>query len=109
VRQGCGRHRQIEKLNVTAGLATKLQRLQEAIVTLLVRALRVIEQLPALSHQHQETTTGRNVLLVDGQMIGQMVDALRRRAICTLELPVSVSWTLKSERLMLNSLIYLPK
>lgn len=59
-----------------ARLAAKGKALEQALVELIVRALGIIQKLAAASHHHQQTAAGSMVMLVLGEVLGEVNDAL---------------------------------
>jgi hypothetical protein len=52
----------------------------EASIALDILAAEVVEQTPALSHQHEEPTTAVMVVLVGPQMLSEMIDAFGKQS-----------------------------
>lgn len=56
-------------------LATKVETLDQLLVTLFRLTASVVEELAALGYHLKETTTGRNVFLVPAEVIGEVQNA----------------------------------
>jgi hypothetical protein len=57
-------------------LSAQLERLEDGIVTRLLGTLEVVEQFAAARDHHEETATGRMILRVRAEVLGEMVDAV---------------------------------
>jgi hypothetical protein len=62
--------------NAVYGLVTETQRLDESRITVLIFRLQVFQKAATLTNEFQQPTAGMMILLVRGEMAGQLIDSL---------------------------------